>query len=62
MSEERDPRYLAYILESIDLIQGWTASGRDPFLNDDLIQSAALYRLETLTEAAGKLSATFRDR
>jgi uncharacterized protein with HEPN domain len=48
VSEERDRRYLAYILDSIELIERWTASGRDAFLTDDLVQNAALYRLETL--------------
>jgi uncharacterized protein with HEPN domain len=62
VTEARDRRHLGYILESIDLIQDWTASGRDTFLVDDLIQNATLYRLETLAEAAGKLSTTFRDR
>lgn len=62
MSEERDRRNLDYILESIDLIERWTASGRGTFLTDELVQSAILYRLETLAEAAGKLSAEVRDR
>lgn len=62
MSEERDRRHLAYILESIDLIRGWAPSGRDTFLTDDLTQSTTLYRLETLTEATGKLSSQVRER
>jgi uncharacterized protein with HEPN domain len=37
VSEERDRCYLDYILESIELIEQWTASGRDTFLTDDLI-------------------------
>ncbi len=53
MSAERDRRYLAHILESIELIEPWTGSGRDTFLTDDLVQNATLYRLETLAEAAG---------
>jgi len=62
VSGERDHRYLDYILESIELIEQWTASGRDTFLTDDLIQNATLYRLETLAEAAGKLPTNLRDR
>lgn len=62
MSEERDRRYLDYILESIELIEYWTASGRDTFVIDDLTQNATLYRLETLTEAAGKLSIDLKGR
>ena len=62
MSEERDRRNLAYILESIEFIERWTVSGRGAFLIDELVQSATLYRLETLAEAAGKLSSELRDR
>lgn len=62
MSEERDHRYLAYILESLELIERWTASGRDSFLTDDLVQNATLYRLETLAEATSKLSPGLRER
>lgn len=62
MSEERNRRYLGYILESIELIQRWAGSGRDTFLTDDLTQNAALYRLETLADAASKLPTALRDR
>jgi uncharacterized protein with HEPN domain len=60
--EERERRYLGYILESIELIERWTASGHDTFLTDDLVQNATLYRLETLAEATSKLSPVLRER
>jgi len=62
VNEERDARHLGYILESIELIQFWSVSGRDTFLTDDLSQNAILYRLETLADAAGKLPSVLRDR
>jgi uncharacterized protein with HEPN domain len=61
VSDERGRRYLDYILESINLVEQWAASGRDIFLNDDLVQSAILYRLETLAEAVGQLPDDVKD-
>lgn len=62
MSDERDIRYLEHIRESVDLIQQWTVSGRERFFSDELIQNATLRRLETLSDATGKLSVPLKAR
>ena len=62
MSDERDHRYLTYIREAITLIEARTRLGRDVFLRDVDVQDAVLWRLETLTEASGKLSQSLKDR
>jgi uncharacterized protein with HEPN domain len=54
---------LTYIAESIHLIGRYLASGgRQAFENESLIQDAVLRRLETLAEAAGRLSPTVKER
>jgi uncharacterized protein with HEPN domain len=54
--DDRDRRYLGYILESIILIEARTIGGHDAFLQDVDVQDAVLWRLQTLAEATGKLS------
>lgn len=56
MSHERDRRYLIYIRDAIALIERRTSKGSEIFFNDVDLQDAVLWRLETLAEAAGKLS------
>src|SRR5690242_17521687 len=48
--------------ESIDLIEQRARRGRDAFLQDDVLRDAILRRLETLTDAAGQLSAELKAR
>ena len=62
MIDERDRRYLAYISQSIELIQRRTRGGRSVFLRDVDIQDAVLWRLESLAEATGRLSKELKDR
>lgn len=62
MNPERTRRYLEYIIESIESVERWTATGRADFSTDDLLQNAVLYRLATLAEATAKLPADLRDR
>lgn len=62
MTVERDRRYLTYILNAINLIEQRTRSGRDAFLDDIDIQDAVLWRLETLSEATGRLSDEIKNR
>ncbi len=62
MSADRDRRYLTYIREAITLIEGRTRAGREIFLQDLDVQDAVLWRLQTLAEAAGKLSPGIKDR
>jgi uncharacterized protein with HEPN domain len=58
----RDRRYLAYVRESIGLIENYTRGGRDAFLTDTMVQDAVLRRLETLAEATGQLSDELKAR
>jgi uncharacterized protein with HEPN domain len=57
-----DRRHLAYVRESIVLIEHYTRDGRDAFLTDPMIQDAVLRRLETLAEATGRLSDALKER
>lgn len=63
MTESRDQRHLGYIRASIRLIDEYTREGgREAFLTQPLVQDAVLRRLETLAEAAGKLSDAVKAR
>ena len=62
MIDDHDRRYLAYIQESIVLIEARTRRGRDEFLATVDMQDAVLWRLQTLAEATGKLSQQLKDR
>ena len=50
--------YLIYISESIADITEFTAEGHDAFMASKIIQTAVLYKLETLADAASYLSET----
>lgn len=59
----RDPRErarLRYIRQSIARIEQYTRGGREAFLSEPIVQDAVLRRLETLTDAIGKLSASLK--
>lgn len=59
---KKDPRvYLAQILGRIERITLFTASGRDAFLSDPLIQDAVIRNLEVIGEAAKRIPAKFRE-
>jgi uncharacterized protein with HEPN domain len=58
----RDRRYLTYIAESIELIERYTRQGRDTFVDDPQVSDAVLHRLETLAEAASRLSDELKAR
>ncbi|MGH2459560.1 MAG: HepT-like ribonuclease domain-containing protein [Chloroflexota bacterium] len=62
MSDDLDRRYLAYIRDAIGLVEARTRGGREAFFNDVDIQDAVLWRLQTLAEASGKLSAEIKSR
>ena len=53
---ERDGDLLVYIRETITRIEQYCAGGKDVFLRDSMVQDAALRRLETLADAANRLS------
>lgn len=61
----RDPRErarLRYIRQSIARIEQYTRGGREAFLSEPIVQDAVLRRLETLTDAIGKLSGSLKAR
>ena len=63
MTESRDLRHLGYIRASIHLISDYTREGgKEAFLTEPLVQDAVLRRLETLAEAAGRLSDAVKSR
>ena len=53
---ERDELYLDHVLQAIARIERYTASGRDAFFSDDMVQSAVIRQLEIVGEAARNLS------
>lgn len=55
--------YLADIVDAVDDIEKFLAErSREEFLSDHLLQSAVLYKLGTIGEAASRLSAEFKER
>ena len=48
--------YLAYILESIPLIEDYVSEGKEQFLRDPKTNDAVLHRLHTLAEATASLN------
>jgi len=57
-----DQLYLEYIRDAIDSIQQFVSEGEDSFRNSDLIQSAVLYKLQTLAESTQNLSDSVRSK
>ncbi len=58
----RDDRlYLIHIVECIERIERYTASGQDAFLSDTMIQDAVLRNLHTLSESTQRLSDTLKE-
>lgn len=51
-----DRIYLLHIRECLDRIKQYTASGRDRFLSDTLIQDGVIRNLQTLAESSRRLS------
>jgi uncharacterized protein with HEPN domain len=58
----RDEVHLAYIAESIELIEHYTAGGKRVFEEETIVQDGVLRRLETLADAASKLPQQVKDR
>jgi len=59
---ERDLDLLSYIEESIALIEQYSQGGRQVFLREQIVQDAILRRLETLADAAHRLSEPLKQR
>jgi uncharacterized protein with HEPN domain len=51
-----DRPYLGHILDSIDAIERYVASGRQHFLDERMIQDAVIRNFEVIGEAANRLS------
>lgn len=61
MAKERDERlYLADLSAAIDRILRYTASGREAFFGDPMIQDAVVRNLEIMGEAVKSLGEPFR--
>ncbi len=57
----KDPRvYLAHILECIEKIERFTASGKTRFFADDMVQDAVLRNFEVIGEAVKRLDEAYR--
>ncbi len=59
---ERERQRLQYISDSIAKIEQYTQGGKEEFLRDSMVQDAVLRRLETLADAASKLSEPLKAR
>lgn len=59
---ERDRDLLLYIQESIARIEQYTRDGKSAFLAEPALQDAVLRRLETLADAASRLSDALKAR
>jgi len=60
--DEREQERLRYIRESIVRIGEYTKGGRETFDRDPMVQDAVLRRLETLADAAHRLSEELKAR
>lgn len=56
MTDKNDLLYLDHIREGIERIREYTATGRDSFLADGVVQDACLRRLQTLAESTTRLT------
>ena len=56
-----DGLYLIHILERIDRIQQYTATGYDSFRKETIIQDAVLRNLHTLSESTQRMSEPLKD-
>ena len=59
---ERDRELLAYIQESISRVEEYARGGPQVFLQEPMVQDAVLRRMETLADAASRLSDTLKTR
>lgn len=57
-----DRVFLAHILDAIERIESFTASGYEPFHSQALIQDAVIRNLEVIGEAVKSLSDDLRSR
>jgi len=57
----KDPRvYLAHILECIERIESYVASGKDVFFTQSLVQDAVIRNFEIIGEAAKRIPEAYR--
>jgi uncharacterized protein with HEPN domain len=57
-----DQAYLRHIRDAIELIETYTARGRDAFLGEPMVRDAGLRNLEVIDEAVKNLSTEIRSR
>jgi uncharacterized protein with HEPN domain len=57
-----DERFLTYIRESIARVHEYARGGRESFLHEPMVQDAILRRLETVADAAGRLTPDLKAR
>jgi uncharacterized protein with HEPN domain len=55
-----DRLYLVHIIESIELVEQYTSSGKETFLEDQKARDATLRRLQTPAESTTRLSEAAR--
>lgn len=60
--KRREAASLAYIRESIERVERWTARGREAVLADEVLFEAVLHRLETLADAVAYRSDPLKQR
>ena len=56
-----DATRVKHILDCIIRIQEWTATGKEAFLENTMMQSAVVHELEVIGEAAKALTKDFRE-
>lgn len=59
---DRDAALLRYVQQSVARIEEYTRGGRDALLTESIVQDAVLRRLETLADAASRLSEPIKAR
>lgn len=59
---DNDARFLVYIRDSIALVREYAGGGRESFDTEPVVKDAILRRLETLADAAGRLSPELKSR
>ena len=59
---DREPLYIAHILESIERIEEYTSTGKGSFVSDRKTYDAVLRNLQTMAESTQNLSDATKNR
>jgi uncharacterized protein with HEPN domain len=57
-----DDLYLSHILETIDRIERYCASGENDFLANELVQDAVLRNLQVMAESSQRIPLMLKER